>query len=99
MKRTLMISFFAASLFAASTAKPFLTMLAALPLVLAGAAAAWPFLTLPKWARARSEQFDTLAREAAKLAPASADTATSRTLTSSGNDSGPRSLPASPAAE
>jgi len=32
--------------------------------------AAWPFLTLPKWSRTRSEQFDAVARTAAELAAA-----------------------------
>lgn len=90
---------YAAALFAASTAKPFLTLLAALPLAASGALAAWPFFTLPKWARTRSEQFDALAREAAALAPASGDGAAARAIIASGSDSGPRSLPASPAAE
>jgi len=58
---------YAASLVAASTAKPALLMLAAVPAGLGVLFAAWPFLTLPKWARARSAQFDAIAREAAAL--------------------------------
>ncbi|MES3035571.1 MAG: hypothetical protein V4813_16335 [Gemmatimonadota bacterium] len=58
---------YSASLVAASTSKPALLMLAAVPAMLAAACAAWPFLTLPRWARARSTQFDAIAREAMAL--------------------------------
>ena len=52
---------------ATTTGKPALMMLAAIPAVLGAGLATWPFLSLPKWARARSEQFDLIAREAAAL--------------------------------
>jgi len=47
-----------------------LLMLAGLPVAISGALAAWPFLTLPKWSRTRSEQFDAIARMATELAAA-----------------------------
>ncbi len=58
---------YAASLLAASTAKPAMLMLAGVPAALSIVFATWPFLTLPKWARSRSAQFDAVAREAASL--------------------------------
>lgn len=59
---------YSAALVAASTSKPALLMLAAVPAGLSAVFAAWPFLTLPKWARTRSAQFDAIAREATALA-------------------------------
>lgn len=59
---------YTAALVAASTSKPALLMLATVPAGLGALCAAWPFLTLPKWARTRSAQFDAVAREAAALA-------------------------------
>jgi hypothetical protein len=88
---------YAAALFAAATRKPALMILAAIPLTIAGALAAWPFLTLPRWARSRADQFEIIAREAAALATPMESTPASPTLTASGTDSGPRILPASPA--
>jgi len=61
---------YSVSLYAASTSKPVLLMLAGLPVAISGALAAWPFLTLPKWSRTRSEQFDAIARMATELAAA-----------------------------
>ncbi len=58
---------YAAALAAAATTKPFLMVLAAVPAVIGAGLAAWPFLTLPKWARTRATQFDEVAREAATL--------------------------------
>ncbi len=58
---------YTASLVAASTSKPALLMLAAVPAALGVICAVWPFLTLPKWARSRAAQFDVIAREAATL--------------------------------
>jgi hypothetical protein len=61
---------YAASLAAAASTKPFLLVLAAVPIAIAGGLAVWPFFSLPKWGRARSEQFDAIAREAASLCSA-----------------------------
>jgi hypothetical protein len=58
---------YSAALVVASTARPMLLMLAVIPMAAAGAIAAWPFLTLPRWAQSRGEQFDAIAREAAAL--------------------------------
>ncbi len=58
---------YAASLAAAASARPMVGILAAIPVVIGAGFAAWPFLTLPKWARTRADQFDVLAREAAAL--------------------------------
>ena len=61
---------YAASLYAASTAKPVLLLLAGIPVAISGALAVWPFLSLPRWSRNRSEQFDAIARMATELAAA-----------------------------
>lgn len=58
---------YAASLAAAASAKPMIGILAAIPVVMGAALAAWPFLTLPTWSKTRADQFDAIAREAASL--------------------------------
>jgi hypothetical protein len=58
---------YAISLIVTAQARPAMMLLAAIPVAIGGALMALPFLTLPKWARLRSEQFDVIAREAATL--------------------------------
>lgn len=54
-----------------TTGKPLLMLAAAFPLAVGIGFAGWPFLSLPKWAGGRSEQFDLIAGEAASLCVAS----------------------------
>lgn len=58
----------AATVAAGTAARPALMLVAAIPAALGAALLASPFVILPQWARARSEQFDAIAREAASLA-------------------------------
>jgi hypothetical protein len=60
----------AASTGAFVSGRPMLTLAAGIPALIGAALMATPFLTLPRWARSRSAQFDLVAREAARLAEA-----------------------------
>ncbi|MCC7054375.1 MAG: hypothetical protein IT355_13995 [Gemmatimonadaceae bacterium] len=63
----------AATLAAGGTVRPGLALVAAIPAAIGAVLLASPFISLPRWARERSDHFDRIAREAISLAKAATD--------------------------